>query len=201
MPVTRRRVSTGGRGERPAKYMLYSASSRLISISRALSSRSTPVDSAISGASRNQTSGSHSSRACGTGRPSIEHLARVEPADDRKQIAQRFGIGRVERRTVPCLLGLSHEPVVARRPRQFHGPGVLVAGKRRKDQRDGERPGRRAKQRRVQVGVERRQFLGARLLGRARRTARTARAAGWPERRRLAGNGWLDLEGGCDIDP
>ena len=34
---TRARVSHGGRGSRPEKYMLYSASSRLMSASRAVS--------------------------------------------------------------------------------------------------------------------------------------------------------------------
>src|SRR5438477_4998516 len=48
--VTRPRVSHGGRGRRPAKNMLYSASSRFSSPSSTASSRSTPIE--ISGTRR-----------------------------------------------------------------------------------------------------------------------------------------------------
>ena len=45
---------------------------------------------------RNQTSGSHSSRAYGTGRSSIEHLGARRGADDVEEIAQPDGVARTE---------------------------------------------------------------------------------------------------------
>ena len=45
-----------------------------------------------------------------------EHVARVEPADDGKQIAQRFGVRGVKGRAVARLVAVPHQ-AVSREPR------------------------------------------------------------------------------------
>src|SRR5918995_4246567 len=97
---TRRRDSTGGRGERPAKYMLYSASSRRSSDSSSARSRST------SGASgtrpKDEKPHERQPQLAGVWKGPIvdEDVTRVETPHYLKEIAQRGGIGGVETRAV-----------------------------------------------------------------------------------------------------
>ena len=88
-----------------------------------------------------------------------QHLGGVVAADDLEQVLERTGILRVEARAVTEAVADTRLAVLGRRSRQ--GDRTLVVGglEPRKRQREGERPRRRAEQGRVQVGIERRQFL------------------------------------------
>ena len=114
---------------------------------------------------RNQTSGSHSSRAYGTGRSSISTSVASERADDletaraaARRRSTRTARGSDARRRVP----VSRNSADARASSSARAKSGM--SRRGKHERDRERPRLRAEQRLVQIGIERRELLVGRLL-------------------------------------
>ena len=158
---TRLRVSQGGLGSRPAKNMLYSASSCLRSASSRCSSRSRPDGGQTTYRGiRNHTSGSHSSRAYGTGLSSIStSVASERPTISKRSRSRGASSTRTARDTGACgpaagLAELGRAARQRRAPRRNRGDVES-----RKNKRDRERARLRAEQRLVQIGIERRRAL------------------------------------------
>ena len=116
---------------------------------------------------RNQTSGSHSSRAYGTGRSSMStsvvvgrgRRSRTDRAAGRRRSTRTArDSGASSPAPVSRILGRRRAPCSSARAKS----GASSGGKH---QRDRERPRPRAEQRLVQIGIERRQLLVGRLLG------------------------------------
>ena len=116
---------------------------------------------------RNQTSGSHSSRAYGTGRSSMSTSVASEPPTICEQVAQlrrrRVGQKRARCRSASPVAGLA---VLGRRARQLErlarSPARRSGGNTSVIENGR---GARAEQRLVQIGIERRELLVGRLLG------------------------------------
>src|ERR1700724_1384407 len=87
---TRARVSHGGLGSRPAKNMLYSASSCRNSTSNRFKSRSISVGSFTRRSPRNQKPDKWQPELPGVGHGAVvdEHFGRVARSDDLKQVPQ-----------------------------------------------------------------------------------------------------------------
>src|SRR5688572_6139740 len=99
---TRVRVSQGGRGSLPEKYMLYSPSSFRRSLSRTCNSRSSALASATLKLPRNQEPHERQPQLARVRNGTIinQHFARIERAHQLEEVAQLRRIGRPEARTV-----------------------------------------------------------------------------------------------------
>src|SRR3954471_17650847 len=102
--ATRLRVPHGGLGSRPAKYMLYSASSLFSSDSSRFRSRSVSEAGGTGDSPPQQEPDQRQPQLAGVGhRPVVDqHLGRIRGADDLKQLAQADRLARPE---APAIAG------------------------------------------------------------------------------------------------
>ena len=115
---------------------------------------------------RNHISGSHSSRAYGTGRSSIS-TSGVVSSDQLEQIAQARHVAGKNRARCRSSIVLPDLAILGRGARQRQRPSVVGSLERRKLDRDRERQRRRAEQHLAELGVERRDSSSVGCSGRS----------------------------------
>src|SRR5258705_3751743 len=179
--ATRFRVSHGGRGSRPEKNMLYSASSCLSPAARVNRSFCTSVSSGMTNVYSSQfavcslrsavrsTSQEPNERqpefpCIRNGSIVDQHVGCVEPADEAEEVAQVDGVLRVEPGAVAQPIAGAHLAVIGGRARHLQGPRVIGPREDGKLQSDGEWELGCAEQRFAQLGIERGELIVARLL-------------------------------------
>src|SRR5436190_10024545 len=163
---TRLRVSHGGFGSRPAKNMLYSASSCLRPASSRCSSRSVSLigGTAVS-AMQEEPDQRQPQRARVRHRPVVnQHFGQIRSPDQFEQSLQLRRIGGEEARAIPVRGTRSDLAVLRRRTRQLQRAIEVRNVEPRERQRDRERTRLRPEQRVLQIRIDRDQVFVGRLL-------------------------------------
>src|SRR6188508_1228148 len=138
--ATRARVSHGGRGSRPAKNMLNSASSRRISASRMIISRS-KSDFGFWKSAKQMEPEQRQPQLFRIGHGPIvdQHFTVRHRPDQLEEIAERVRVAREKPRPIAAMVALAGLEEFLRRPGLLDRPREVLALERRKDERDRER--------------------------------------------------------------